>query len=80
VREDEKKKQQELHEAIERTLENDDGILVGWIVVFETAAPNSAKTTAGHFYGPREMTTWRALGLIEWVRRFGLVPDIDDED
>jgi hypothetical protein len=78
--------QQRLHEAIEQTLrdsdELDDGeVLTGWIVIHETAALTSDATAgAGHFYGPAEMTTWRALGLVEWARRFGLKPDDDEDD
>lgn len=74
--------QQRLHEAIEQAVfEREDlagHILSGWIVVFETAALDDDRCTSGHLYGPREMTTWRALGLLEWARRFSLRPDEGD--
>ena len=77
---EEEANQQRLHEAIETALhdaeELDEGeVLTGWIVIHETATLSSGKSASGHFYGPREMTTWRALGLIEWARRHTLAPD-----
>lgn len=81
--EDEKKAQQELHEAVEGCLRKsgrgDDGILTGWVLVFEQHGIDGNEQ-AGHFYGPSEMTTWRALGLIEWTRRFCLVPGTEEND
>jgi hypothetical protein len=79
----EAERQQALHEAIAEALGDDlDGlVLAGWVVCFETAAlTDDATAHAGTFYGPREMTTWRALGLVEWARRFSLEPgDRDGE-
>lgn len=81
---DDEKQQEALHEAIEACLADDlDGrILTGWVVVFETASiGDQADSTCGHLYGPAGMRTWRALGLLEWVRRFCLRPDgSGDED
>ena len=75
--------QQELHEVIERAVHDPDAgdaedelILSGWVIVYETTSLTAeGKPMAGHIYGPQEMTTWRALGLVEWARRFALVPD-----
>lgn len=71
--------QQRLHEAIEQALADSDHldegeVLTGWIVIHETATLSSGKAGCGHFYGPREMSTWRALGLVEWVKQFCLEP------
>lgn len=77
----EQTRQQALHEAIEASLDSDAGLLIGWIVIFETAplSPED-RASCGHFYGPHEMTTWRALGLVEWARRATLEPDPPEED
>lgn len=80
--ENEKLQQQQLHAAIEECLADDlDGkILTGWIVIFEThSMTDPTDSSAGHLYGPAGMHTWRALGLIEWVRRFCLKPDEESE-
>jgi len=74
--------QQQLHEAIETALSDDleNLVLTGWVVCFETTSlTDEARAHAGTFYGPREMTTWRALGLVEWARRFSLEPGTDEE-
>jgi hypothetical protein len=86
VTEEEERLQQELHDTIERVLRvqgdiTDQQILTGWVICFET--DNLVKREdrcAGTFYGPREMSTWRALGLVEWARRFSLVPGKDDDE
>lgn len=80
---EEEVQQQKLHTAIEETLRanddlEEDQVLTGWIVVFEATSLGNSSSSAGHFYGPREMTTWKALGLVEWARRFNLGPDDDD--
>jgi len=88
VNEREEAVQATLHEAIEQAVFDPEAgdvdpqlVLSGWIVIYETASLSGAQASAGHLYGPREMTTWRALGLVEWARRFGLIPaDEDDED
>lgn len=72
--------QQKIHEAIEEFLREkgdlkEDQLLSGWVVCFETTSLGSSSAFSGHFYGPQEMTTWRALGLLEWSRRFSLHPD-----
>lgn len=82
----EQEHQERLHKVIEEILlESGDikegQILTGWVVCYEAMHISEASGGfAGSFYGPREMSTWRALGLIEWVRRFSLRPDDDDED
>jgi hypothetical protein len=60
----------------------EDGmILTSWIVVYEVDSMSvDHDPIVGHFYGPEGMKTWRALGLIEWVRRFCLRPHEDDDD
>lgn len=76
--EHEKTQQQKLHDAIQETLdEHDEAMLTGWIVVYECVKPDGP-AHAGHFYGPYEMTTWRALGLVEWAKARTLGPDDDD--
>jgi hypothetical protein len=59
-----------------RTLENalhqlelitDDEIVAGWVVCFETVR-SEGPMSSGHVYGPPGMTSWRALGLMEWAR------------
>lgn len=73
-------RQQALHEAVETAAALDDGaVLVGWIVLWETATVDG-RGECGHMYGPREMSTWRALGLVEWARRFTLHPDLEDDE
>ncbi len=78
---DEAKQQERLHEAIAECLADDiDGnLLTGWIIIYETEAMGRDSATCGHLYGPAGMKTWRALGLIEWARRFCLGPDPDEE-
>ncbi|HEY7621711.1 MAG TPA: hypothetical protein VH834_18165 [Solirubrobacteraceae bacterium] len=85
MNEAEAERQQRLHEAIEEALHGEgvlDGlVLTGWVVCYETAALGEEATAhAGTFYGPREMTTWRALGLVEWARRWSLEPGERGED
>ena len=58
--------------------EGEGGLLVGWVLAYEAQAP-SGRAFAGHLYGPAGMTTWRALGLIEWTRLHTLGPDSDDD-
>lgn len=71
--------QQAIHDALEGVLPLDDGhVLTGWVVLWETTTMGDENGIAGSFYGPRGMTTWRSLGLIEWVRRFCLKPDEDE--
>ena len=79
----EQQHQEELHGAIVRALQDrgdlaDDQILTGWVLIFEATSLGDSRSSAGHFYGPREMTTWKSLGLVEWVRRFCLIADDDD--
>jgi hypothetical protein len=77
---DEAQKQRRIHDAIEAAI-GDDELLVGWIVIYETAPLKADDAAAcGHFYGPKEMTTWRALGLVEWAKANTLALDRDDAD
>lgn len=77
--------QEKLHLAIEQALEEEGiasngEILTGWVVAYELMNLSPEKDSqCGHFYGPREMTTWRVLGLIEWIRRFCLGAGDDGE-
>lgn len=63
--------QEKIHKALESVLPL-EGPLVSWIVVFEEVT-DEGKAQAGHCYGPDGLTTWRALGLLEWVRTRTLV-------
>lgn len=81
---DEFEQQKKIHEALEEHLSNDpefEGkVLTGWIMCYEYSDLTQTKSLCGHVYGPREMTTWKALGILEWVRRFSLGPDdVEDE-
>lgn len=82
--EEEKTAQKKLHEAIEEYLHSDSDfegmILTGWVIAYEYADLSGNKSSCGHFYGPLEMTTWKALGLIEWVRRFTLAAGADQDE
>jgi hypothetical protein len=76
--------QQRFHEAVETLLSQrgdlDGLVLTGWVLCFETAGlTDEATAHAGHIYGPRELTTWRALGLLEWCSRFSIEPGGEDE-
>lgn len=77
---EEQERQEKLHVALQELVtENEgDGMLTGWIVVWEMVRPDDVPV-AGHLYGPAGMTTWRALGLTEWARQHTLAPDGDDE-
>lgn len=75
-------KAEAIHAALAETIPLDDGeILTGWIVVYETASSEDVPN-AGHLYGPPGMTTWRAMGLIEWARSRTLPEsaDLDDDE
>ena len=76
---EEQAEQEAIHQALVGSLPLEEGeVLSGWIVVYETVGLTE-RGNSGHVYGPLSMTTWRALGLIEWARRFCLYPDNDDE-
>jgi hypothetical protein len=82
----ETEQQQRLHDAIEEVLREDGDlkeghVLSGWVVCYEGISIDPEEDAlVGSFYGPREMTSWRALGIVEWVRRFTLRPGNDDGD
>ena len=47
----------------------DDGdVLTGWVICFEKMTADN-ETFASRVYGPAGMTTWRALGLVEFLSR-----------
>lgn len=69
--------QEFIHQAITDIL-GDGEILTGWIVSYEGIEANG-DPFAGHIYGPEAMTTWRALGLLEWARGHTLTPEPADE-
>lgn len=73
--------QEALHQALIEALDLLEGeVLTGWIVVYETLT-NEGGANCGHFYGPETMTTWRAMGLVEWARMRTLPSSVDvDED
>lgn len=73
----EQNEQQEIQEALQRLIPDLEGPLTGWIIIYEELH-SDGKSAAGHVYGPAGMTTWRALGLVEWARRFSLSPDEND--
>jgi hypothetical protein len=76
----EREYQERIHHAIEAALELDDGhVLTGWVLLYETASADG-RGSAGHYYGPEGMSTWRALGLVEWASCFTLHPDEDDDE
>lgn len=71
--------QDNVHAAIESTLELEDGeILTGWVVCYETTTMEG-ESNAGHLYGPQSMTSWRALGLLEWVRMLTIPSSLQDD-
>jgi hypothetical protein len=71
--------QEHAHHLIADVVDLRDGhVLTGWVLLYETAGPDGTGS-AGHLYGPEGMIDWRALGLIEWARRF-TVARKDDED
>ena len=70
--------QTEIHEALEPLLDLGEGeILTGWVVVYEYVSADGAGS-AGHVYGPEGMTSWRALGLLEWAKQFTINRGDDD--
>jgi hypothetical protein len=77
-RERERREQEEIHTAIQESLKLPEGeILTGWIICYETVGLDNERT-AGHVYGPAGMTTWAAMGLIEWAKSRSLPGGVDD--
>ena len=70
-------KQESIHEALALRLPDEGEVLTGWIVVYEVQAVDE-DPSAGHVYGPEGMTTWRAMGLLEWAKQRTLGPDDED--
>lgn len=70
---------EEIHRSLQEFVLEEGELLTGWIVIYEYQNTDD-RPSAGHVYGPEGMTTWRALGLTEWTRRFTLVPDADDDN
>lgn len=80
MNESEQRDQEKIHSALVDVLNLDDGeMLAGWIVVFETVTADDVQN-AGHVYGPAAMTTWRAMGLVEWARSRTLPESADLEE
>lgn len=76
----EQRDQEKIHTALTELLPLDEGeMLAGWIVVYETATVDD-QANAGHVYGPAAMTTWRAMGLVEWARSRTLPESVDLEE
>jgi hypothetical protein len=73
-----------VHDALVEALReigylDDDQILTGWHVCFEKANAGQ-RPSAGSFYGPESMTTWRAMGLVQWADRFCFTTGGDEGD
>ena len=65
---DESKEQERIHTVLEENIDLEPGqILTGWVVLYEAMGLDNERV-AGHIYRPSSMTTWGALGLIEWAR------------
>jgi len=80
----EEEKQAHIHEALVEAMRDvgylkDDQILTGWCFAFEKASA-SGDASAGTIYGPASMTTWRAIGLLQWADRFCLGCGEDEDD
>lgn len=76
----EKKEQEKIHTALQTLLNLEEGeILTGWILSYEYMGLDD-KRFAGHIYGPKGMTTWGALGLVEWSGRVSLLDSIIKEE
>jgi hypothetical protein len=70
--------QERLQAAIQAEVADDEGTVVGWVVVYETVAADADLSAAGHFYGPAGMTSWRALGLLHWAAQHTIGPEADE--
>lgn len=44
-----------------------DAVVVGWVLCFETIDGTGVKT-AGFVNGPHDMSSWRAMGLLEYIK------------
>lgn len=70
---------QNMHEAVAELVPTGEGeLLTGWVIIYEYI-DERGRAGSGHAYGPEGMTTWKILGLIEWVRRFTLRPGEDEQ-
>lgn len=82
----EKRYQREIHEFVsekikeleEETETTSEAFITGWVLIWEGISPNEEKPFCGHLYGPESLTTWNALGLVEWTRRFTMEPGESD--
>jgi hypothetical protein len=79
-----REQQAHIHEVVDAALRetgivSDEQLLTGWVLAYETVMADG-QPTAGHLHGPAGRTTWNALGLLEWIRRFTLRPDDDEDD
>jgi len=71
------------HEAIETAMRaqgdlSDGELLTGWVLTWEKVVADE-RGSAGRIYGPPGMTTWRALGLTEYMSRADGFPESEDE-
>jgi hypothetical protein len=71
--------QERLQAAIQTEIDEEEGTVVGWIVVYETVAENGNEY-CGHLYGPAGMTSWRSLGLLNWATHHTIKPEPEDDD
>lgn len=76
-------RQEAIHKALsdvlsETELMPEGAMLTGWHVAFECRGQQ--EPSAGSMYGPATLTTWGALGLLQWGEHCLLNPDEDDDD
>lgn len=78
---DEDRQRHETHDAVTEQLRahglvDEDAIVAGWVLAYETVGASGTKTS-GYIQGPHDMSSWRAVGLLEWVKNF-MLNDTDD--
>lgn len=82
--ESEKKEQEKIHTVLQEIVQESEDfeegqILTGWIIVYEVMGMDNERF-AGHIFGPSSMTTWSAMGLIEWAKTVSLPKSLNEED
>lgn len=73
---------QQIEDSLRAINELDDGsVLTGFVLIYEMATA-AEKPSCGYILGPPGMTSWRALGLIEWIRRWTITPgpEVETDD
>ena len=65
--------QERLQAALQAELDLEEGAVVGWVIAYETLA-EGGDAFCGHLYGPPGMTSWRALGLLDWAAQHTIKP------